>query len=129
MCKENNSQMFTILIVRKYLVLALCTKDNTILNILCVLQFIRLPWFWILTLLKQQKRLSHKLRLKDFVNKSNMKKQCDFLFIVNYMLADWEDSSMFMSLWLCWSDRVYICSISELHSPEVSMRRNTAQVM
>lgn len=129
MCKENNSQMFTILIVRKYLVLALCTKDNTILNILCVLQFIRLPWFWILTLLKQQKRLSHKLRLKDFVNKSNMKTQCDFLFIVNYMLADWEDSSMFMSLWLCWSDRVYICSISELHSPEVSMRRNTAQVM
>ncbi len=47
-------------------------------------------------------------QIKVCVNKGNMKTQCDFLFIVNYMLADWEDSSMFMSLWLCWSDRVYI---------------------
>lgn len=76
--------MFTILIVLKYLVLALCTIDNTILNILCGLRFIRLPWFWILTLLKQQKRLSHKLRCV-------------------WIRATWKHNVIFYLLWIiCW---------------------------
>lgn len=84
--------MFTILIVLKYFVLALCTIDNTILNILCGLQFIRLPWFWILTLLKQQKRLSHKLRCV-------------------WIRATWKHNVIFYLLWIiCWlTEKIQVC--------------------